>query len=62
MSDANVVVTAHHLPDSEHSEDIVITVVEIIDANCNSDVPLTIVPSHGFPQSLADSLAEVAAL
>lgn len=97
--DADITVTAHHLPDSEHSEDMVITVIDvagtrlvyvadlynaglggtlvlggpeeffgalrelgIIDAACNSAVPLTIVPSHGFPQSLADSLAEVAGL
>jgi hypothetical protein len=32
----------------------------IIDADCTSATPLTIVPTHGVPQSLADSLAELA--
>ena len=32
----------------------------IIDADCTSAIPLTIVPTHGVPQSLADSLAELA--
>ncbi|MBX2800098.1 MAG: MBL fold metallo-hydrolase [Myxococcales bacterium] len=36
--------------------------LDIIDATCTSAVPLTIVPSHGAPLSLADSLAELAAL
>ncbi len=34
----------------------------IIDAGCASAVPLTIVPAHGLPQSLGDSLAELAGL
>ncbi|MEX1366912.1 MAG: MBL fold metallo-hydrolase, partial [Nannocystaceae bacterium] len=34
----------------------------IIEADCSSAVPLTIIPSHGFPLSLADSLAEVTGL
>ena len=31
----------------------------IIDASCNSAMPLTIVPVHGAPQSLSDSLSEL---
>lgn len=36
--------------------------VGIIDADCASPVPLTIVPSHGVAQSLQDSLAELTEL
>jgi glyoxylase-like metal-dependent hydrolase (beta-lactamase superfamily II) len=31
----------------------------IIDADCNAATPLTIVPTHGVPQSLTDSLVEL---
>ncbi|MEM6995195.1 MAG: MBL fold metallo-hydrolase, partial [Myxococcota bacterium] len=34
----------------------------IIDASCVSAVPLTIVPAHGIPQTLGESLAELAGL
>ena len=34
----------------------------IIDGACASAVPLTIIPAHGFPQSLAESLAELSGL
>lgn len=33
-----------------------------IDQSCASAVPLTIVPAHGAPQSLADSIAELTGL
>ena len=33
---------------------------DIIDASCASALPLTIMPAHGVPQSLADSIAELA--
>lgn len=36
--------------------------LDIIDTSCNSAVPLTIIPTHGAPLSLADSLAELADL
>lgn len=36
--------------------------LDIIDANCESQLPLTIVPTHGAPQSLQDSLGELANL
>lgn len=32
----------------------------IINVDCSSNVPLTIIPSHGIPQTLEDSLAELA--
>ena len=32
----------------------------VIDASCRSPVPLTIIPAHGTPLSLAESLAELA--
>ncbi len=32
----------------------------IIDEDCNSALPLTIVPAHGFPTTLEDSLTELA--
>ena len=34
----------------------------LIDANCNSELPMTIVSIHGFPLSLQDAIAEVEAL
>lgn len=34
----------------------------IIDASCASAVPLTIIPGHGVPQTLADSLTELGGL
>lgn len=36
--------------------------LEILDASCASAMPLTIIPAHGTPLSLADSLAELAGL
>ncbi|MGI9598595.1 MAG: CHRD domain-containing protein [Acidimicrobiales bacterium] len=33
--------------------------IGIIDGDCNSALPLTIVPAHGFVQTLAESLAEL---
>ncbi|MEM7157176.1 MAG: MBL fold metallo-hydrolase [Myxococcota bacterium] len=99
IGDENVSVTAYHLSDNPHSNDMLITAVELggqryvyvgdlynagfgatlvlggpesffaglrstglIDTTCTSDVPLTIVPSHGVPLSLADSLAELQGL
>ena len=34
----------------------------IIDESCNSVLPLTIVPAHGFPTTLEDSLTELAGI
>jgi glyoxylase-like metal-dependent hydrolase (beta-lactamase superfamily II) len=34
--------------------------IGLIDASCGSAVPLTIIPAHGFPFTLADSIAELA--
>ncbi len=34
--------------------------LEVIDADCASEVPLMIIPSHGVPQTLQDSLTELA--
>ena len=36
--------------------------LEIIDESCNSALPLTIVPAHGVPTTLEDSLAELAGI
>lgn len=36
--------------------------LDIIDQNCNSALPLTIVPAHGFPQTLQASLDELVGL
>lgn len=36
--------------------------LNIIDQDCNSELPLTIVPAHGIPSSLQDSLTELAGL
>ncbi len=36
--------------------------IGVIDADCQSDTALTIVPAHGVPLSLEDSLAELAGL
>ncbi|MFT5682275.1 MAG: glyoxylase-like metal-dependent hydrolase (beta-lactamase superfamily II) [Myxococcota bacterium] len=35
---------------------------DIIDADCESPVPLTVIPAHGLVQSLEDSIAELDAL
>ena len=36
--------------------------LSIIDESCSSTLPLTIVPAHGVPQTLEDSLTELGAL
>jgi len=96
LDDGSVKITAYHVPNNAHADDMVITLLEvagerfifeadlynagfgftvvtsgpsaffdnmralgIIDANCASGIPLTIIPAHGVPLSLADAISEI---
>ncbi len=95
-ADGEITITAEHLAEAVHSEDMVIVVIDsageriiyvadlynggvgftvvlggpesffdglrakgLIDADCNSPIPTTIVSAHGIPLSLADAIAEL---